>query len=120
MGGGPTEPIDEGHRLLEACKDHVIRTMRTVPDCQPGGPGAGSYEIERAAGFELALQRQDNWFTWSLLQRMARDGLIEAILTRRTRYRLLDHQSMAPRSKGSRQGPVLGEDPEPMERGALG
>jgi hypothetical protein len=84
--------IDEGHRLLEACNEHLMRTMRTLPDCQVGGKGAGSYEIERAAGFELALQQHDNWFTWSLLQRMARDGLIEAILTRRTRYRLLDDQ----------------------------
>jgi hypothetical protein len=87
------ELVDKGHGLLEACKEHLMRTMRTLPDCQLAGKGAGSYEIERAAGFELALQRQDNWFTWSLLQRMARDGLIEAILKPRTRYRLLDRQS---------------------------
>jgi len=82
------ELVDEGDRLLEACKEQLIRTMRTLPDCQPGGKGGGSKEIERAAGFGLALERHDNWFTWSLLQRMARDGQIEAILTRRTRYRL--------------------------------
>ncbi len=84
------ELVDNGHRLLEACKEHLVRTMRTLPDCQPAGKGSGSHEIERAAGFELALQRQDNWFTWSLLQRMTRDGVIEAIRERRTRYRLFE------------------------------
>ena len=79
---------DEGHRLLEACKQHILGAMRTLPDCQPGGRGAGSYEIERAAGFELELQRQDNWFTWSLLQRMGRDDVIDIVRAGRARYRL--------------------------------
>jgi hypothetical protein len=63
--------------------------MRTIPDCRADGRGGGSKEIERAAGFDLALVRQDNWFTWSLLQRMARDGTIERIAAGRARYRLM-------------------------------
>ena len=82
------ELVNEGNQLLDACKRHVMRAMGDMPDCQPGGHGAGSTEIERAAGFELALQRQDNWFTWSLLQRMSRDGAIEIVRSKRTRYRL--------------------------------
>jgi hypothetical protein len=80
----------EGERLVEACQVHILRAMWTLPDCQPGGPGAGSLEIERAAGFGLALRRQDNWFTWSLLQRMARDTMIDVIRKGRTKYRLIE------------------------------
>jgi hypothetical protein len=82
--------VDEGHQLIEACKQHLLRTMRTLPDCQPEGRGGGSKEIEAAAGFDLALQRQDNWLTWSLLQRMGRDDMIEIVSAGRARYRLLN------------------------------
>ena len=80
--------VVEGEKLIENSKQHLVKTMRTLPDCQPGAHGAGSYEIERAAGFALALGRQDNWLTWSLLQRMARDGMIDLVRAGRTRYRL--------------------------------
>ena len=80
----------EGERLVEECKLHILRAMWALPDCQPDGPGAGSQEIERATGFGLALRRQDNWFTWSLLQRMARDSMIEVLRKGRTKYRLLE------------------------------
>jgi hypothetical protein len=80
----------DGERLVEECQLHILRAMWLLPDCQPGGKGAGSYEIERATGFGLALRRQDNWFTWSLLQRMARDNTIEAIRKGRTKYRLVE------------------------------
>ncbi len=80
--------VAEGERLIEDCKQHLVKTMRTLPDCQPGERGAGSFEIERAAGFGLALRRQDNWLTWSLLQRMSRDGIIDLVRAGRTRYRL--------------------------------
>jgi len=80
----------EGERLIEECQLHILRAMWKLPDCQPHGPGVGSQEIERAAGFGLALRRQDNWFTWSLLQRMARDSMIEVIRKGRTKYRLIE------------------------------
>ena len=80
--------VAEGEKLIEGCKQHLIKTMRTLPECQLGGRGAGSYEIERAAGFGLALHRQDNWLTWSLLQRMARDEMIDLVRAGRARYRL--------------------------------
>lgn len=79
---------EEGTRLVDACKQHLVKTMRMLPECQPGGRGAGSKAIEDAAGFELHLEKQDNWFTWSLLQRMGRDGDIEIVPTGRARYRL--------------------------------
>ena len=78
----------EGERLIEECKHHLVRAMRTLPECQPGGRGAGSSEIEMAAGFALALGSQDNWLTWSLLQRMWRDGVIDLVRMGRLRYRL--------------------------------
>jgi hypothetical protein len=84
----PTDLVNEGERLIESCKKHLLRTMRTLPDCQPRQRGAGSHEIEQAAGFGLALTRQDNWLTWSLLQRMGRDGVIDIVRAGRARYRL--------------------------------
>lgn len=80
----------DGERLIEECKLHILRAMWSLPDCQAGGVGAGSYEIERATGFGLALSRQDNWFTWSLLQRMTRDRMIEKVRKGRTKYRLVE------------------------------
>src|SRR5712691_585931 len=74
------------------CTRHLFATMRTLSDCQPGGRGSGSKEIERAAGFDLALLRQVNWFTWSLLQRMASDGAVEVVHGARARYRLRPEQ----------------------------
>ena len=84
------ELVDEGEKLIDACKLHLLKTMRTLPDCQPRQRGAGSFDIERAAGFGLALLRQDNWLTWSLLQRMGRDGVIDIIRAGRSRYRLTE------------------------------
>jgi cytidylate kinase-like protein len=52
--------VSEGEGLIESCKQHLVRTMRALPHCQPRQRGAGSFEIERAAGFGLALTRQDN------------------------------------------------------------
>ena len=80
---------EDGRRLIEECQMHLLRVMRTIPDCEPGGKGAGSVEIERNAGFDLSLSGQDNWFTWSLLRQMARDGAIDMIGAPRARYRLL-------------------------------
>lgn len=81
-------PKDDGKQLLERCKNHLIGAMRSLPDCQPYSRGAGAKEIEKAAGFELHLERQDNWLKWSLLQRMGRDGMIEIVPSGRARYRL--------------------------------
>lgn len=80
----------QGERLVEECKLHILRTMGGLPDCQLGGVGVGSSEIERATGFGLALRSHDNWFTWSLLQRMARDHMIDVARKGRTKYRLIE------------------------------
>jgi hypothetical protein len=79
---------EDGHRLIEECQKHLLRVMGTIPDCEPGSRGAGSVEIERKAGFDLSLQGQDNWLTWSLLREMARDGIIDIVRAGRARYRL--------------------------------
>ncbi len=79
---------ENGHRLIDECQQHLLRVMRTIADCEPGSRGAGSVEIERKAGFDLSLQGQDNWLTWSLLRQMARDGMIDLVRGGRSRYRL--------------------------------
>lgn len=79
---------EDGHRIVEACKAHLLSVMGTLPDCQPHAVGVGSTTIERSAGFELELQGQDNWFTWSLLRSMVSEGAIEMLTARRARYRL--------------------------------
>jgi hypothetical protein len=78
----------DGQRLMEACMSHLLRTMTTMPHCQPAGRGVGSTAIEKAAGFGLALSGQDNWLTWSLLRRMAADDRIDMVRSGRVRYRL--------------------------------
>ena len=79
---------DDGRGLIEECEKHLLRVMETIPDCEPGGGGAGSVEIERKAGFDLSLEGQDNWLTWSLLRQMARSGIIDMVQARHARYRL--------------------------------
>jgi hypothetical protein len=79
---------EDGHRLIEECQKHLLRVMGTIPDCEPGSHGTGSVEIERKAGFDLSLQGQDNWLTWSLLRDMARNGIIDMVQAPRARYRL--------------------------------
>jgi len=80
--------LEDGHRLIEECQMHLLRVMGTIPDCEPGSSGAGSVEIERKAGFDLSLQGQDNWFTWSLLRQMSRGGIIDMVKARHAQYRL--------------------------------
>ena len=54
-----------GEELIERCKEHVIATLRTLPECAPTGPGLRNKDIETACGFALGLPRQDGWFTLS-------------------------------------------------------
>jgi len=68
-----------GEELIERCKRHVIETMRTLPECAANGPGLRNKDIETACRFALALQRQDGWFTWSLLMSLVQDKKINFI-----------------------------------------
>jgi len=66
----------QGEELIERCKQHLISTLRTLPECAPTGPGIRNKDIETACGFALGLQRQDGWFTWSLLMSLLQDKKI--------------------------------------------
>lgn len=82
-----------GPELIAKLQQHVLETMRGMPACQPGGPGAGNKDIEEAAGLGLELPYQDGWLTWSILHSLIAKGLVEAVITgrgkaRRNKYRL--------------------------------
>lgn len=76
-----------GPDLITALKHHVIETMRRLPDCAPNGDGAGNREIEEASGLALELDSQDGYLTWSVLQALVREGIVEVIPDRRGRRR---------------------------------
>ncbi len=65
-----------GEELIDRCKEHLIATLRTLPECAPNGPGLRNKDIETACGFALGLPRQDGWFTWSLLMSLLQDERI--------------------------------------------
>ncbi|HCF99017.1 MAG TPA: hypothetical protein DEV93_00570 [Chloroflexi bacterium] len=83
--------MQRGKQLLVACKQHVLDTMQRMPECVPGiGRGAGNTDIQEAADLGLHLDRQDGWFTWSLLVSLINDGRVEVVpgTERRRRFRL--------------------------------
>ena len=79
-----------GQALIALCKQHVLETMATLPECAPDGGGLGNTAIEQASGFGLDLPRANNWFTWSLLVALTLEGRVEAIQPgkRNKKYRL--------------------------------
>lgn len=87
---GYSSPMASGQALIDLCKTHLIETMRSLPECAPGGPGLGNKQIEDAAGFALHLPGYDNYFTWSLLIALTLEGHVEAIQPgkRNKKYRL--------------------------------
>lgn len=64
-------------------KQHLIKTMKSLPECHPRGPGAGNKDLEEAAELGLELPYQDGWLTWSLLHSLLHEGIVEAVATRR-------------------------------------
>ena len=79
-----------GPELIATLKQHVLQTMRGMPDCAANGEGAGNREIEEASGLALKIESQDGYLTWSVLQALARDGLVEVIRgSRGRRYRCM-------------------------------
>src|SRR5581483_9568245 len=76
----PQGNMNEGQQLIEACKQHILRTMRGMQECVPQtGRGAGNRQIELNAGFDLELAGHDGWFTWSLLTSLVQEGAIEIV-----------------------------------------
>jgi hypothetical protein len=83
--------MSEGTRLVKACKEHVLKTMGSMPECAPNtGTGAGYRAIEQEADFDLQLDGQNGWLTWSLLIALAEEGKVEVVpgTERRRKYRL--------------------------------
>jgi hypothetical protein len=68
-----------GEALLEQLKSHVLATLESKPECQPGGIGLGNAEIERTAGLALHLDLQDHWLCWSILKVLEREHIIERV-----------------------------------------
>jgi len=83
--------MSTGTNLIQACKDHVLATMKGMPECQPrSGQGAGYRSIEQEADFDLALDGQNGWLTWSLLIALTEAGKVEVVpgSEKRRKYRL--------------------------------
>jgi hypothetical protein len=97
MDDSPT--MIKGRRLITELKSHVIETLSKDPRGQSNGEGLGNSEIERLAGLEVPLNRppskkQEHWLTWTIVQRLVADGVVEPIQDKKTRYRLrsIPHQ----------------------------
>ena len=40
--------MSRGSELIDQLKDHILATMRRLPECGPGGEGARRSEIEKS------------------------------------------------------------------------
>ena len=82
-----------GQELISALKHQVLNAFSRDPRGQPNGGGLGNSEIESMAGLDIPLDRppkkkQEHWLTWTIVQRLVADGLVEPVHATRTRYRL--------------------------------
>ncbi len=77
--------MSRGSELIDQLKDHVLATMRSLPECGPGGEGARRSEIEKLADLDLDLKKSKGWLTWTLLERLILDGQVEESGYRTTR-----------------------------------
>ena len=71
----------DGEKLIKECKEHVLATMRKLPQCASNGPGVRSKDLEKEAGLALHLPEQDGWLTWSVLMALAADGKVRVLRT---------------------------------------
>ena len=65
--------------------------MKDMPECSPkSGEGAGYSSIEQEANFDLALDGQNGWLTWSLLIALTEERKVEVVpgTEKRRKYRL--------------------------------
>jgi hypothetical protein len=96
--GGATTPtlktsqMATGKAILETLKKHVIDQMRAEPSCGPASRGLGNVEIEQLCDLALELESQDHYLTYSLLQSLVKDDVVEQVrwpdAPRRPKYRL--------------------------------
>ena len=83
--------MTSGPHLVATLKEHVLDTMRGMPECRrETGTGAGYRLIEEIAGLDVELQGQNGWLTWSLLMRLNQEGHIEVVpgTEKRRKFRL--------------------------------
>ena len=90
---GASDQEKKGMELIEELKKHVILTLSSDPRGGSEGEGLGNAEIERMAGLGVPLERpqnkkQEHWLTWTIIQRLVADGLVEPVHHRKTTYRL--------------------------------
>lgn len=83
----------KGEELIEELKRHIVKTLAQDPSGQHGGEGLGNVEIEHLSGLEIPLDRppgksQEHWLTWTIVQRLVADGIVEVVHSPKTRYRL--------------------------------
>ena len=72
-----------GERLIQQLKDHVLKTMAGIPECQSAGTGCKNKEIQDLAGLDLDLPAQDGWLTWSILMALVKEGKLETVNTKK-------------------------------------
>ena len=75
----PEDTCVTGTEIIKMCEDHVLSTMASLAECQPGAKGLGNREIEEHAGLALSLPYQDGWLTWSLLHYLVQQGRFELV-----------------------------------------
>ena len=69
----------QGAKLLEELKNHVIKTMINMPECDIDGQGCSYRTIQDEAGLALGLSAQDGWLTWSVLAALAEERRVETL-----------------------------------------
>jgi hypothetical protein len=80
--------MSHGRELIDQLANHVLATMRRMPECAPGGEGGRNADIQNLADLNLELPKNNGWLTYSLLHRLALDGKIEILGPRgQSRYR---------------------------------
>ena len=78
-----------GKYLIQQLQDHILKVMRSQPDCSASGIGLRNSELEYLCDLALHLEKQDSYLTYSILMSLIKDGRVEKIGEyRKPRYRL--------------------------------
>jgi hypothetical protein len=84
--------MSRGVQLIRDLKAHVTTCMLAEPLCQPGENGLGNNEIEAMCDLKLELPSQDHYLTYSILQALILDGVVQRVRhpesPKRPKYRL--------------------------------
>ena len=90
---GESQLRNRGCQLIDECSEHILATMRTMPECQSGETGARKFEIMRSSG----LWMENGWngaFGLALLEYLMQQQKIEILPPKGSRrYRLSAHET---------------------------